>query len=55
MSLLLFHVLQEISSDTTIPAYPMLMGSDGSTDLSTEAGDVGIMLNGVSIFRYPRT
>lgn len=42
---------QFISSAETIPAYPMLIASEGTTDLSTAAGAVGIMLNGVSAFR----
>lgn len=46
------HVAQEIPSDTIIPAYPMLMADSEVTDLSSSAGAVGIMRNGVSVFRY---
>lgn len=50
--ILLILSYQYISSAETIPAYPMLIASEGTTDLSTAAGAVGIMLNGVSVFRY---
>lgn len=44
---------QYISADAAIPAYPMLMdSSDGTTDLSEAAGAVGIMFNGVAVFRW---
>lgn len=39
-------------SNTTIPAYPMLMESDGTTDLSSAADAVGIMFNGVPLYRF---
>ena len=35
------------------PAYPMLQDDDGGvTDLSESGGAIGIMFNGVALFRY---
>ena len=36
----------------SIPAYPMLFENGGTTDLSDAAGNIGIMRNGVAMFRY---
>lgn len=41
---------QENPTDTIIPAYPVLMTED-VTDLSSTSGAVGILFNGVSVFR----
>lgn len=49
---MLLSLLQENPSDTVIPAYPMLTGSGSITDLSAESGAVGIMFNGVSLYRF---
>lgn len=43
--------IQVVPSDTLIPAYPMLHGESATTDLSSSAGAVGILRNGVSLFR----
>lgn len=43
---------QEFWTNATIPAYPMLFTDGMTTDLSTVDGQVGILLNGVSQFRW---
>ena len=43
---------QEIGSNSSIPAYPMLFENGGTTDLSTTANTIGIMRNGVSMYRF---
>lgn len=43
---------QHNPTNESIPAYPMLIGSGGTTDLSEEPNTIGILRNGVSIFRY---
>ena len=43
---------QVSATNTSIPAYPMLIENGGITDLSMSAGGVGIMRNGVLMFRY---
>lgn len=45
------HFTQENPTDTIIPAYPMLFGDSGTTDLADSEGAVGIMFNGVSMYR----
>lgn len=42
---------QEMPTEADVPAYPMLMDSGETTDLSDKAGAVGILLNGVALFR----
>eukprot|EP00752_Nemacystus_decipiens_P007320 g6549.t3 len=37
-------------TNTSIPAYPMLIADGGTTDLSTANGAIGIMRNGVAMF-----
>lgn len=38
-------------TNTSIPAYPMLIANEGTTDLSRAAGEIGIMRNGVAMYR----
>lgn len=42
---------QEIPTNASIPAYPMLFENGGTTDLSRAAGNIGIMRNGVAMYR----
>ncbi|CAB1112599.1 unnamed protein product [Ectocarpus sp. CCAP 1310/34] len=39
-----------MSVNQSVPAYPMLIASGGTTDLSSAAGTIGLMRNGVSMF-----
>eukprot|EP00904_Undaria_pinnatifida_P008243 jgi/Undpi1/4549/HiC_scaffold_18.g07903.m1 len=41
---------QHNPTNTSIPAYPLMLGSGGTTDLSSSANAVGIMRNGVVLF-----
>ena len=44
---------QYSASEEMVPAYPMLIDdADGVTDLSNSGGAVGVMFNGVALFRY---
>lgn len=38
-------------TNTTIPAYPMFIEDGGTTILAESPGSVGILLNGVAVFR----
>lgn len=38
--------------NASIPAYPMLLENGGTTDLSQATGNIGIMRNGVAMYRY---
>ena len=40
------------SVNESIPAYPMMFGNGSVTDLSSAANSVGIMRNGVALFRH---
>ena len=40
------------SVNESIPAYPMMFGNGNVTDLSSAANSVGIMRNGVALFRH---
>lgn len=42
---------KEISSNANIPACPMLQEGDNTTSLAEAAGAVGVLFNGVSVFR----
>ena len=42
---------QENPTNESIPAFPMLFESGGTTDLSTTALTIGVMRNGVAMFR----
>lgn len=42
---------QELPTNESIPAYPMMFESGGVTDLSSTANAVGIMRNGVVLYR----
>ena len=42
---------QEIGLNESIPAYPMMFEDGGTTDLSTTANTIGIMRNGVAMYR----
>lgn len=37
---------------SVMPAYPMLMDANDSTDLSEATSPTGMMLNGVALYRY---
>lgn len=43
---------QETPSNASIPAYPMLFANGNTTDLSSAPSNIGIMLNGVAMFRW---
>lgn len=43
---------QEIATNASIPAYPMLFEKSGTTDLSQAAGVIGILRNGVAMYRF---
>ncbi|CAM9610309.1 unnamed protein product [Laminaria digitata] len=42
---------RENPSNESIPAYPMMFESGGNTDLSSTANAIGIMRNGVTMYR----
>lgn len=43
---------QVIATNESIPAYPMLFEDGGTIDLSETSGTIGVMRNGVSMYRY---
>lgn len=43
---------QENPYSAIIPAYPMLMEANETTDLSEATSPTGMMFNGVALFRY---
>ena len=51
----IWPIFQQVAAvNNSIPAYPMLIENGGTTDLSQTAGGIGIMRNGVSMFRCVR-
>lgn len=42
---------QEIPINAPIPAYPMVFGNGDTTDLSNSPDHIGIMRNGVGMYR----
>lgn len=42
---------QQAAYNETIPAYPMMFADNGTTDLSTAALTIGVMRNGVAMYR----
>ena len=42
---------QVAAVNMSLPAYPMLIENGGTTDLSLSAGGIGMMRNGVAMFR----
>ena len=49
-----FYMFAQVtaSENKSIPAYPIMFGNGNVTDLSSARGPVGIMRNGVALFRH---
>ena len=50
----LLFASQHNPTNASIPAYPMLLGAGGARNLSSEPNAIGIMRNGVALFRQAR-